>query len=108
MWLDPLVERRHLKSINVTTNVVNVRMELLKEKRATENKQVGYVFIMYILQTGRNLWNFLLCERRGGLMVIVLDSGSNNRAQALARVTALCSWARYFTVIVPRSLHPGL
>ncbi|KAL9974651.1 hypothetical protein ACROYT_G011712 [Oculina patagonica] len=39
MWLDPLVERKYLKSINVTTNVVNVRMELLKEKRATENRQ---------------------------------------------------------------------
>ena len=42
MWLDPLVERKHLKNINVTTNAVNVRMELLKEKRASENKQVGY------------------------------------------------------------------
>lgn len=46
MWLDPLVERKYLKNINVTTNVVNVRMELLKEKRATENKQVGYFLYM--------------------------------------------------------------
>lgn len=43
MWLDPLVERKYLKNINLTTNVVNVRMELLKEKRAIENKQVGYL-----------------------------------------------------------------
>ena len=41
MWLDPLVERKYLKNINVTTNAVNIRLELLKEKRATENKQVG-------------------------------------------------------------------
>jgi len=41
MWLDPLVERKYLKNINVTTNIVNIRLELLKEKRATENKQVG-------------------------------------------------------------------
>ena len=41
MWLDPLVEREYLKSINVTTNAVNIRLELLKEKRTTENKQVG-------------------------------------------------------------------
>ena len=41
MWLDPLVERKYLKNINVTTNAVNIRLELLKGKRATENKQVG-------------------------------------------------------------------
>ena len=40
MWLDPLVERKHLKNINVTTNQLNVRMEILKEKYATDNKQV--------------------------------------------------------------------
>ena len=41
MWLDPLVERKYLKNIHVTTNVVNIRLELLKGKRATEHKQVG-------------------------------------------------------------------
>lgn len=41
MWLDPLVERHHLKNINVTTNLLNVRMELLKEKLAADNKQVS-------------------------------------------------------------------
>lgn len=41
MWLDPLVERKYLENIKVTTNVVNIRLELLKEKRVTENKQVG-------------------------------------------------------------------
>ena len=40
LWLDPLVERAHLMSINMTTNVSNVRMELLKERYAAENKQV--------------------------------------------------------------------
>ena len=40
MWLDPLVERKYLSNINVTTNALNVRMELLREKRAAENKQV--------------------------------------------------------------------
>ena len=40
MWLDPLVERRHLKNINVTTNLFNIRMEILKEKFAADNKQV--------------------------------------------------------------------
>lgn len=39
MWLDPLVQRTRLENINVTTNVVHVRMELLKEKLAAENKQ---------------------------------------------------------------------
>ena len=40
MWLDPLVERKYLPNINVTTNALNVRVELLREKRAAENKQV--------------------------------------------------------------------
>lgn len=39
MWLDPLVERKHLKNINVTTNQLNIRMAILKEKFATDNKQ---------------------------------------------------------------------
>ena len=52
MWLDPLVERKYLKNINVTTNVVNIRLELLKGKRATEHKQVG------IHCTDRGIKNF--------------------------------------------------
>ena len=47
MWLDPLVERRHLKSINVTTNLFNIRMELLKEKLAADNKQVWFFFFFF-------------------------------------------------------------
>ena len=39
LWLDPLVERTLLKSINVITNLNNVRMELLKEGLAVDNKQ---------------------------------------------------------------------
>ena len=45
MWLDPLVERKHLKNINVTTNQLNVRMEILKENYATDNKQVRTFFL---------------------------------------------------------------
>ena len=40
MWLDPLVERTYLETINVTTNNLNIRMELLEEKLAADNKQV--------------------------------------------------------------------
>ena len=40
MWLDPLVERAVLRGINVTTNLNNVRLELLREGKAVENKQV--------------------------------------------------------------------
>ena len=47
MWLDPLVERKYLQSINVTTNALNIRMELLKEKHAAENKQVGGLLYMH-------------------------------------------------------------
>lgn len=49
MWLDPLVERQHLKNINVTTNVLNIRMELLKEKFAADNKQVFVIFSQCVL-----------------------------------------------------------
>ena len=41
--------------------------------------------------------------RRGGLMVSALDSGSGGPGSSPGRGTALCSWARYFTPIVPLS-----
>ena len=40
---------------------------------------------------------------RGDLMVSALVSGSSGRVRALAGVTALCSWARHFTLTVPLS-----
>ena len=43
------------------------------------------------------------CGRRGGLMVSALDSGSGGPGSSPSRGTALCSWARYFTLIVPLS-----
>ena len=36
-------------------------------------------------------------------MVRVLDSGSGGLGSSPGRGTALCSWARHFTVIVPLS-----
>ena len=41
--------------------------------------------------------------RRGRLMVSALDSGSGGPGSSPRRGTALCSWARYFTLIVPLS-----
>ena len=41
--------------------------------------------------------------RRGGLMVSALDSGSDIPGSSPGRGTALCSWARHFTPIVPLS-----
>ena len=34
-------------------------------------------------------------------MVSALDCGSNGPGSSLGRGTALCSWARYFTLTVP-------
>ena len=39
--------------------------------------------------------------RRSGLMFSALDSGSGGPGSRLGRGTALWSWARYFTLIVP-------
>ena len=39
----------------------------------------------------------------GGLMVSVLDFGSNGPGSSPGRGTALCSWARHLTLIVPLS-----
>ena len=36
-------------------------------------------------------------------MVSALDSGSGGPGSSPGRGTALCSWARYFTLIVPLS-----
>ena len=36
-------------------------------------------------------------------MVSVLDSGSGSPGSSPGRDTALCSWARHFTLIVPLS-----
>ena len=56
MWLDPLVERKYLPNINVTTNALNVRMELLREKRAAENKQVrGFSALTLVWKVVGNL-----------------------------------------------------
>ena len=35
--------------------------------------------------------------RRGGLMVIALDSGSSGPGSSPSRGTALCSWARHYS-----------
>ena len=43
--------------------------------------------------------------RRGGLMVSAQYSESYSRV--LARVNALCSWARHFSLSVPLSCHSG-
>ena len=55
MWLDPLVERTVLKGINVTTNLMNVRLELLRNGKAVENKQVRQMIVNELLLVGEIL-----------------------------------------------------
>ena len=51
------------------------------------------------------LVNATICGRRcmHGLMVSALDSGSGGSGSSPGRGTALCCWARHFTLIVPLS-----
>ena len=68
-WLDPLVERTYLETINVTTNNLNIRMELLEEKLAADNKQVlmswqradSRGFSGFFLGNFENLWCLIIC-----------------------------------------------
>ena len=48
-------------------------------------------------------FNCVYRGRRGGLMVNALNSGSGGPGSSPGRSTALCSWARHFTLIVPLS-----
>ena len=43
------------------------------------------------------------CGRRGGLIVNALDSGLSSPGSSLGWGTALCSYARHLTLIVPLS-----
>ena len=45
----------------------------------------------------------MFVERRGGLMFTALVPGSTGPGSSPGRGTALCSWARHFTLIVPLS-----
>ena len=45
----------------------------------------------------------MFCGRCGGLIVSALDSGSGGPGSSPGLGTALCSWERYFTLIVPLS-----
>ena len=42
-------------------------------------------------------------ERRGGLVISTLDSGSRGLGSSPGRAIAFCSWARHFTLTVPLS-----
>ena len=57
---------------------------------ANQNLGTAKVMLLTYIFTGR-----------GGLMVNALDSGSSGPGSSPGRGTALCSWARHFTLIVP-------
>ena len=57
---------------------------------------VSYVFLEWVL---------CLSGMCGGRMVSPLDSGSGGLGSSPGGSTALCSWARHFTLMVPLSTH---
>ena len=65
--------------------------------RGKSNIVIYFQSVKYIKCTDR------INERRGGLSA--LDSGSGGPGSSPGRGTALCSWARPFTLIVPLSIQ---
>ena len=62
------------------------------------------LFIMsFVSPTVNGEWSFEICGRHGGLMVSALDSRLNGLGSSPGLGTVLCSWAAYFTLIVPLS-----
>ena len=116
MWLDPLVERTYLETINVTTNNLNIRMELLEEKLAADNKQVliswerlqqiPEFFPFFFLGNFENLWGLIislqhvrllrsLCE--GLIYLPPLEGGSSGLTENRYYVTV--NLAVYFHLL---------
>ena len=97
---------------HITTGNHRNNLDLYKKKNKKKR-----IFLTKIDENGQNLQPFFEIERspfwtsflpvfrgrRGGLMVSALDSGSGGPGSSPGRGTALCSWARYFTLIVPLS-----
>ena len=83
-------------TINVNNEASNAFQHGFYKNTATHTTKSGLRVIngkLFIYPIGR----------RGGLMVSALDSGSGGPGSSPGRGTALCSWARYFTLIVPLS-----
>ena len=72
--------------------------------------KIKYCFILFIFSK-KSVYHlvwflgilFYFNGRHSGLMVSVLDSGSNGPGLSLGQGTALCSWEKNFTLIVPLS-----
>ena len=60
-------------------------------------------FFFHTKTINKSLFLLIFCRRRGGLMVSALNSGSGGPGSSPGQGTALCSWARHFTLIVPLS-----
>ena len=77
----------------------------LDKNSVNERAPFPRVYVSVVASLGRTNNNILACifGRHGGLMVSALDSGSGGPGLSPGRGTALCSWARYFTLILPLS-----
>ena len=60
-------------------------------------------WVQVSLKINEEAFSSQITERRRGLMVSALGPGSDGPGSSPGRGTALCSWARNFTLIVPLS-----
>ena len=88
---------RQTEVLSLMRENVAYKLEHGRAKEAVDMLEKLHKYVKYRLFKERG--------RRGDLMVSALYSGSSGQVRALARVTVLCSWARYFTQH-SASLHP--
>ena len=90
-----------IEKMNLCENSVYVHCKAGRGRSTT----LVACYLMKVKESNKNQVLFIL-GRRSDLMVSALNSGLNSLGSSPGRGTALCSWARHFTLSA--SLRPGV